>query len=378
MNQARPSHLPGLDGLRGIAVLLVFAFHERLLVGFGWVGVQLFFVLSGFLITRILVAQSDQPAKPFFINFYGRRALRIFPLYYATLLALTALTLTWQLLRSGTSQTAAQTLEQLPWAWLYAMNFLHVQQGFAHDHVLTHFWSLAVEEQFYLVWPMLIFAIPRKWLVPMLVAVVAAGPVLRAMTWSLAAACSLNPDDAALVLPWCQLDAFAVGGLFAVQPVSNSKRCIPWALLAVAMIGLGTNPSPRWWWIGLDGMPVGLVQLTIGLSALNALCALIVSAVAFEGLGASTLQDRRLVQVGGISYGVYVFHFPIQAATELAAPHMSLLLKLPLDLMLTLAVSAASYRWLEAPALGLKSRLFGSAKAAAVAKTAGASPGQAR
>ena len=163
-------HFTSLDGLRGVAFLLVFAHHYGLsanitqpfiralgwLAGGGWMGVDLFFVLSGFLITGILIDTRDGPH--YYRNFYARRALRILPLYYTLLLVLFALTPVWH----------------LKWHWghlayvFYLGNFAGLLDG-TLNHVLpfitlTHTWSLAVEEQFYLIWPLIVASIasPRR------------------------------------------------------------------------------------------------------------------------------------------------------------------------------------------------------------------------
>ncbi len=161
-------HLPALDGLRGIAVMMVMVHHlfltkvypvpERveMLVHSGWMGVDLFFVLSGFLITGILLDAKHGPHR--FINFYMRRVLRIFPLYYGVLaFFLIFLPLLSVMLGGGPSFLRSMVAELDPirvhqWRlWLYLQNFGGSWKLF------NHFWSLAVEEHFYLFWPAVIF-----------------------------------------------------------------------------------------------------------------------------------------------------------------------------------------------------------------------------
>ena len=151
-------HIPALDGVRAVAVLLVICFHfwqvftygPYSLVGkiamWGQTGVDLFFVLSGFLITGILLDTKGSPS--FLRNFYARRILRIFPLYYATLLTIY---LIGPLFRWSAWVPENQSL----WFWTYLQN---LPMTFAPGHVAgpEHFWSLAVEEQFYMVWPFLV------------------------------------------------------------------------------------------------------------------------------------------------------------------------------------------------------------------------------
>lgn len=157
-------HIPSLDGVRGLAVLIVVAYHlgggaqssnaAVRIVGeinkAGWTGVTLFFVLSGFLITGILWDTKGTPHK--FKNFYARRTLRIFPLYYATLLAV--------LLAAVVAGTGRECLSSISVFAVYLQNvplFSYQANHIGSPLSLYHFWSLAVEEQFYLVWPFLIY-----------------------------------------------------------------------------------------------------------------------------------------------------------------------------------------------------------------------------
>jgi peptidoglycan/LPS O-acetylase OafA/YrhL len=165
-------HVPELDGIRGLAIAMVMALHfvnnaviptnvvERAaikLTNYGLWGVDLFFVLSGFLSTGILIDSKGRPG--YFANFYARRTLRIFPLYYAVLLLLTVL-IPAAVLQAFDPQLL--TLRPMwPWLYLYGTNvYLGPQTSFSIPYV-SHFWSLAVEEHFYLVWPLLVW-----WLTP--------------------------------------------------------------------------------------------------------------------------------------------------------------------------------------------------------------------
>jgi peptidoglycan/LPS O-acetylase OafA/YrhL len=181
--------LPALDELRAVAVLMVFAFHSYVLVEnplapapawYGalfrslWSGVDLFFVLSGFLISGILLDTREQPGM--LKTFYLRRTLRIFPLYYATLL------LWFVLLRplwSPSGQFQAMEAAQ-GWFWSYSFNIRAALYG-PIPSFFDHFWSLAVEEQFYLIWPLTILLLPKRALPWFLGFGVLLGPALRAL-----------------------------------------------------------------------------------------------------------------------------------------------------------------------------------------------------
>ncbi len=148
-------HLPYLDGIRGIAIILVLLYHCFFDFGvtrIGWVGVNLFFILSGYLITNILL-QTKQD-KHYFRNFFIRRSLRIFPLYYLFLIVVFFLLSVFTPYLTGDFDYYAH--HQL-WFWLYAQNWLYALDGFPDNFFLHHLWSLAVEEQFYLFWPLIVY-----------------------------------------------------------------------------------------------------------------------------------------------------------------------------------------------------------------------------
>ncbi|MFL5448353.1 MAG: acyltransferase family protein [Gemmatimonadales bacterium] len=236
-------HLPALDGLRGIAILLVMGYHilETFpggphvpdsvirVASFGWVGVDLFFVLSGFLITGILYDTKGSPG--FFRNFYIRRVLRIFPLYYG-FLALFCLILP----RLGPDDNAIVELHRAcPWYWSYLANFYMAQHGPGPLNT-AHLWSLSVEEQFYLVWPSIVFLFARRNLLRLCAAGVA-GAVLCRIAFSHFGA---SADMIYVMLP-TRVDSIAVGGWIAlmVRSQSGARLLARLAPVAAGSTGLG-------------------------------------------------------------------------------------------------------------------------------------------
>ena len=193
-NMTRTHFLP-LDGLRGLAILLVMLYHFCLphrsfhgrepgvLLQFaqgGWMGVDLFFVLSGFLITGILLETRHQPH--YFRNFLGRRFLRIWPLYYLSLLVLLVLI---PMALSQASPELQGMRDKQAWFWLYAANWLFASEGGFTQTSGGYFWSLAVEEQFYLLWPFLVYALSERSLLRVSMALLALSLVARVVlvTW---------------------------------------------------------------------------------------------------------------------------------------------------------------------------------------------------
>jgi peptidoglycan/LPS O-acetylase OafA/YrhL len=210
-------YFPALDGIRAVAFLLVF-FQHYAGIPWGWSGVNIFFVLSGFLITGILVDTRDHPHRA--RNFYIRRTLRIFPLYYGIFIILLLLTplMHW-------------SMGWLAWP-LYLGNFLRfwapgpqgsVQQMAADAQLLGvgfiylgHFWSLCVEEQFYLIWPWIVFRVrSTRTLLWICTATVVVVPLLRVVTSHYAPPWMLDAELLYRVTPF-QLDSLLLGGLLAV------------------------------------------------------------------------------------------------------------------------------------------------------------------
>ena len=215
---ARPhQHMPALDGLRGTAILLVLFYH---LVGsineefdinhrfsqwaeLGWTGVDLFFVLSGFLITGILYDSKGKAG--FFKNFYARRSLRIFPLYYTALLVVV-------LAMPFFTNPELEGTENPAWISIFATNFVISAEGSGSFGVLDHYWSLAVEEHFYLVWPAVIFFLKRKQVMMVAVATFLIAPTLRIMTMN---GGDTLPISAYMSTPM-RMDSLAAGAFVAL------------------------------------------------------------------------------------------------------------------------------------------------------------------
>lgn len=361
--------IKALDSFRFYAFLAVFLFHVKLFDG-GYLGVQAFFVLSGFLLTPILVdMKSRMPFKSFMFSFYGRRMLRIFPLYYFYLIATGILAgIAVFALGQRPSPAIAYLREQWLYAATYLYDFFYASAAFRETPLLSHFWSLAVEEQFYLVWPLFIWLAPKEKLNRYLCGIALAGPVVRFATYLVYLRFDVSgfiqdPTRAVYGLPFSHFDAFAIGGLLALVRGEQWRRAA-WPLaLATCCAGLGTQyfvaGHVGWKSMGYPPFMSGEWKLVWGYSLLNLTFAGILRAVKTQSFLPPLFSFPPIQYLGKISYGLYVYHFPViwllQRGGSGSRP------SLPLDaamLAATVAVSALSYELFEKKFIALKDKWF--------------------
>lgn len=352
-------HILALDGIRGLGVILVLFYHygssamalglgSSLLkvTGIGWSGVDLFFVLSGFLITGLLYDAKGK--QNYFKNFYARRTLRIFPLYYFAAVVVIILAVTTGFGILGGSNPI--------WILLYVGNFQMAIEG--GGSILDHFWSLAIEEQFYLVWPLIVLSLSRRKLMIVAAAMIVISPLVRTLL-------VLNdaPDLAVYVLTPARMDGLAMGALIAlaVRGPSGIAPLVPWAwrLGAMSAAAFLTIVILR-----RDFSTEDAVILTAGISCLTIMYAsLLVLSLTFRPL-TSVMELPVMRWFGKYSYGLYVWH-PIVNMLLLHSPltaqfgvasKLEVVLLLALAFTISVLVTLASYRFLEAPLLRLKSR----------------------
>lgn len=365
--------IKGLDGLRGIAFLMVYFFHIHW-NQWGWPGVQLFFVLSGFLITGILLDMKESlPAKPYFIKFYGRRILRIFPLYYFYLIVMWILT-AWAISANFYPEPMQVYQNEMKYAATYVYDFYFALDRYIPSFFLTHFWTLAVEEQFYLIWPLFIFLVPRQHMQKAFWSVIILAPLLRLLTLVLHGmdAFSFLRNNVALVaysLPFSHLDAFAMGALLTLVRIPKAKGIFYASLIALPLIGLATDfmATGQWKDVSLAslGWPITMPygnKFIWGYTLVNGLCAVLLYGVARLGWFTRLLEWPPLRHLGKISYGMYVYHFALiwlmgtlfgQNLTEPFSPWLALL-----TFAVVWVVAALSFQWMEKPIMDLKDRFF--------------------
>ncbi len=311
-------HLPSLDGVRGIAILAVMLYHfflfgrmtpigatDRLaqsVANGGWAGVDLFFVLSGFLITGILFDSRGE--RPYFRTFYVRRALRIFPLYYAVLfLFFVAL----PVLFPSSDRIQAGADGQL-WYWSYLSNVKVALHGWSASTLhIDHFWSLAIEEQFYLLWPLLVFALPRTALIGACAAIAVLSPALRVWFHF------QGLDTAAYVLAPARMDALAIGSALAllVRDPADYRRLLRGARPTL-MVSIACVAGLAYWrhgWNKYDGV-IETVGITV-LAVMFAVLLLYSITLSANNRFVRIVSARPLRTLGKYSYAIYVFHVPI-------------------------------------------------------------------
>jgi peptidoglycan/LPS O-acetylase OafA/YrhL len=309
-NPKLSGHLPALDGIRGLAILMVTAYRFNIgpeytelpgslffkALSRGDLGVDLFFVLSGFLITGILFDAKGQDG--YFRNFYARRALRIFPLYYGflfvTLVALPAL-----LGSRGDLFPEAQA-DQV-WLWPYGANLLPAIRNEWCLGSFSHFWSLSVEEHFYLLWPLVIFFCSRRQAMFVSLAAAVTAVLARiACIW-------LGGDVAGEAFTLFRMDGLALGGFLALAARGQHgiERLVPWAygaamVCVAALVAVSQLQSRR-----LVGIPLFILAGFYG--------ALLVLAVASRPSTwwGSVWRSSLLRFLGKYSYAMYVFQLPL-------------------------------------------------------------------
>jgi peptidoglycan/LPS O-acetylase OafA/YrhL len=348
-------HIRSLDGVRGIAVLCVVFFHFFPrggagalvpLISTGWVGVDLFFVLSGYLITSILYEHRGK--ERYYRNFYGRRVLRLLPLYYFLFACVAALT---PVLRIHWRPAHLVML-------LQGSNFVLPKDnslGNLGPFNFFHLWSLSIEEQFYLIWPWLVgSALERKTLRQICVAGMIAAPALRLLLlhWH------VNPWWMYQSLP-ARMDSLFAGALLALIPLPSLK--VTRIVAATSLLVFG--------WLTWRGHSFFFLSPAIQGIGYSALALLFASGVAIS-LNPSTIVHRicswRLLRFyGKYSYGIYLWHYLLSeqfgmltlwVQRRVTVPLAASITSIGLILLCSTTIAIASYKVIESPFLALKKR----------------------
>ena len=348
------AYSPQLDGLRAVAVVAVAYSHWLPAWQFGvpfGAGVHLFFVLSGFLITRILLTLRAAPDRGAAIaRFYARRALRLFPAFYLVL---------------GLAWVADVPLVRDTWAWhaAYLSNVFIASEAQWLGHV-SHFWSLAVEEQFYLLWPWLVIVTPARWLGAIVGGAMLLGPLVR-----LAAAWQGLPESFWALVPGGSADSLGVGAWLALDAWRHSASPSP-------------SPSPvagRPWLVGAAGVAWLALAVADAYGPLPAAVAvwrqlaqgLIFGWVVWRatqgcrGVAGRLLAHPWTTYVGRVSYGIYLIHAftPVVVLTAVRVLHAEPLMpgapvaRTAIYAATTLGLATLMWLAVERPLLALKARV---------------------
>lgn len=374
MKAISKTHVPALDGVRGIAILVVLVHNLSIFVGkgsiadrlwtvvteAGWIGVELFFVLSGFLITGILLdeparSSSEEGSSPNWTaslkGFYIRRSLRIFPLYYAFLVL-------YFLVAPLFAPSLARPFAEVKWYWVYLSNWSCLWWGVLPG--LGHVWSLAVEEQFYLVWPWLVGGLSRRFFLSICLSIVIVAFGARLGFWA------IKIDDAWIYCSTVtRMDALAIGALLAL-----GLRSEVWRARIASKRGRVS--------IAVVGALLLLMVKTHGMNRHNPLVQIVgylliaVASAALVAYAAWPSPPRLLAHpvlrfFGRYSYGIYIIHAPlkhlafdtwkptIEAHLEShpVATDVAFILVLT---AVTIGVALVSWTVLEKPCLRLKER----------------------
>ena len=377
------SHMPAIDGLRGVAILLVMIHHltpavsgnamtRRMLevAHTGWIGVDLFFVLSGFLITAILLR--TRKSEDYFLNFFARRTLRIFPLYYVTLgILILGLPVALKVPYLGdflntwfykVTRDLPVMLDGQGWLWAYGANLKIALEGERWGAV-NHFWSLAVEEHFYLVWPVVVYFCSREKLIRVCLGCILAAPILRGMLMA-AGFDSVVP----YVLTPCRVDSLAIGGLMAVL-VTMPGGLKLWTPRVGFLAGLAT--------VALVAMVIYYGRLHrddfltsfLGYSMLalvSCYLVLVTAGITAGSVACRIVANPVLSSFGKYSYGLYVTHmlftgafsklFPWDGLRQLTGSYqMAIVINCVLSIGCSWVIAWLSFHLMEKHFLRLKS-----------------------
>ncbi|HEY0185081.1 MAG TPA: acyltransferase [Rhodopila sp.] len=355
------SRIPSLDGLRAVSIGLVILAHSveflpphlagRGLAAYGSIGVSIFFVISGFLITSILLDEKSSHNRIDIRNFYIRRIVRIMPAYYCFLAIMILLS------ACGLFVLTSRDI-------IASLLFVRDYKTGAQSYLLGHTWSLSVEEQFYLFWPVTVWLFGRTALLRLCIAVIVICPVLRVLTYV------AIPDlrDAIDTMFHTRADTLIFGCVLALLWRSERTVALPGWLLkaptaaAACVFLLVVSPYLRLRFGGAYIFPVGLSAE--GLAIVSVICWAVARPTTLTG---RLLNSRPVVAIGVLSYSIYLWQQIFLVPDMVGLPKFY-----PLNLGLVIVAAATSYYALEKPLIGLRQRLH----RRSVASRQGIAPGR--
>lgn len=347
LQKKRLSYIPSLDGLRGVFCILIVINHWNSvavlpIAPIGWEVLQIFFVLSGFLITRILVHERERHATfgSYVKSFYAKRSLRIFPLYFIYLFF-------WGAMRfiMGGSEFIQQNTQELAQNWMFYFTYTANLKSLFNVEALdtpffAHLWSLSLEEQFYLIMPFLIFFLKGRVLRGALIFLIIVPTIIRVMAFP-AMLNYHNNEFWAIILVYrnliFQTDSFALGAALAVFNFDFIKRPRLWFwLLFATIVGLNIYHYPMflenagsilghfnpdlaneegniYWYLSMLGHPELLPidnAYAYMIPLVNLWCFfMVLSSIQDKPISRRFFENETLINIGKVTYGMYVYHF---------------------------------------------------------------------
>jgi len=352
-------YLPGLDGIRAIAAFLVISTHWPNLtfsLKFGWIGVNIFFVLSGFLITRILLNEKQKPFKSYLRTFFFKRVIRIFPVYYLyfAITATIVLCIYCFIPALEHNQIITQAMGTLKHDTPYYLTYTYnIKQNLSYalhlpryaSEFFGHVWTLAIEEQFYLIFPFIVYFLNTAQLKKFILAIIVICPLIR--LWAATIGVNVVSDRSFLgqviyVNTFCQADALAFGAALALFDI---KMRFPYRnFFAAAFLflfagvtclfflrkagfflveanSLGYN-FPGFWFEEKTPWSLVNIRAFYQYTLVNLLAFFLIAPASIKKpLFPAILQSKPLNYLGKISYGIYLFHFPLLALLKLGVSY---------------------------------------------------------
>jgi peptidoglycan/LPS O-acetylase OafA/YrhL len=336
------SYAPQLDGLRACAVMAVMVFHTlRPIMPGGFLGVDIFFVLSGYLITRTLLSDIERYGRIRFGRFYARRALRLLPALFLLLAVFWIAYCVFARLRYDVIYTPTETLIAIAATLTYVMNVLHAF-GITDPGAFAHTWSLSIEEQFYLVWPVLLWALLSRFGRDGAVAA-AAGLALAVLAWRFWLVHENVPVGRIYAMTDTRCDALLFGALAALAPVRP---------LSMSMIRLTAFPAllllvliARKSFTETNQTPILFTLVALA----SAWCVLVLAEGPEDFWLSRLLRNPVAVYLGTLSYGLYLWQWPVLYFLHILEIPEATFTQFVLVLTISLFFSALSYHAVERP-----------------------------
>lgn len=359
-NAIQIGYLPSLDGLRGVSILAVMAFNTQpLFIKGGFVGVDIFFVLSGFLITTLLVQNFNRTSGIGLKHFYFRRALRLFPALFALLIFYAVYAFLFQ-----PADKAVMTLKGELYTLFYVANWVQVPPNSTHMGGLSHAWSLSVEEQFYIIWPLFLLLLlklkSKRVMILILLSLVTISVSLNVWFWQTGVPylrMYFGSDTRANeILIGCIAALLLSWGTF--QRIESSKwagqfNWVKWTFHSMALVSILGIVLSFFVLHHYDAFIYngGFALISIGVSFI------ILDLVLFPSPISRVFEFAILAWIGRISYGLYLWHFPVfEASRQLFEGRTNAIFYKVFGLVVTFMVAAASFYFLEQPFLKLRRR----------------------